>query len=485
MRQPTLYRGLLSIGTFDVQRTKNGMSKYTLTTGIAVYTLLLVYAAMLYQERMIFSDMAFQTFQILRNGSVQVQSGRYGAVGTQVFPWLAQEFGFSLKGVLMSYSLGHVLYYFALFLWVMLALRQWRWGLVMLLSSVLLTTHTFYWLSEAPQGLAFLLALLAWMDTKASVREVRWWQWPLWAAGVVTAMYFHPMVLYAMVFCSIFLLLDASPSKRWIWITGLLLLGATFLVKYKILPLDWYDAMSMSRVSAFKEQWPHWLDIQSNRDFLKWCIRDYYFFPVLWLLNAGWYLFKRQWLTGLWVSGFPLAYILLVNVPFHAGDLQFYLENLYLPLGVMVALPAVWSHFSMEEGASPGKFIPAVVLLVVAIRLLHIWHAHEPWTARLQWEKTFLAQHPQPKTLVKESSLPKSLLQFTWGIPYESLLLTALPHPDSARLVFQTPDESPVIDSLARDSQLFLGTFKHYRIDQLPQRYFRPNVEVGYVPGLK
>ena len=38
-----------------------------------------------------------------------------GAAGTQVFAWAAQWAGLPLKGVLMTYSLGHVAYYFILF----------------------------------------------------------------------------------------------------------------------------------------------------------------------------------------------------------------------------------------------------------------------------------------------------------------------------------------------------------------------------------
>ena len=58
--------------------------------GTGIFTLLTVMAVIFYQERMLFSDMAFQTFHILRTGSIQVQSGRFGAAGTQVFPWAAQ-----------------------------------------------------------------------------------------------------------------------------------------------------------------------------------------------------------------------------------------------------------------------------------------------------------------------------------------------------------------------------------------------------------
>ncbi|MBK8193423.1 MAG: hypothetical protein IPK76_09485 [Lewinellaceae bacterium] len=179
-------------------------SRRVLWLGTAVYAALAVLAAVFYLERMVFADMGFQTFHILRTGSLQIQSGRFGAACTQIFPWLAQLTGMPLKGVLLTYSLGHVLYYFTVFLLVTLVLEQWRWGLVLILTSTLMTTHTFFWLSEMPQGLAFLILLLAWLQSREGLYAVRWWQYPLLTAASVTAFYFHPMILYALLFCGLF-----------------------------------------------------------------------------------------------------------------------------------------------------------------------------------------------------------------------------------------------------------------------------------------
>lgn len=452
--------------------------RFTLLSGIFTYVVLIIFAALWYRERMLFSDMAFQSFHILRTGALQVQSGRFGAAGTQVYPWLAQMMHFPLKGVLLSYSLGHVLYYFFLFLWVMLVLRQWRWGLAIVLFSVLMTTHTFYWLSEAPQGLAFLMALLAWMDTQTSIKTIRWWQWPLFIFGLITAFYFHPMVLYAMFFCCIWLFFYQSiPEKRQLWAMGLVLFGVLFFIKFKLLPLDWYDAMSLSRANAFKELWPNWLDIPSNHDFWAWIKKDYYLLPVFYLLSIGAMCYIRHWLLALWVVFFPLGYVLLVNIPFHVGDNQFYLENLYLPLALMVILPVV---FTFEQWKIQPKFIFAGLFVIMLLRLGHIAEARQQWSVRLSWLEQFMRDNRRSKYIIAEQTLPKDILHFTWGIPYETLLLTALKGADSTRLVFQTGDFNPKIDSLSHQKDLFLGTFKNYTLDKLPERYFRPSKETVY-----
>ena len=378
--------------------------------GIATFSLLGVMAAVFYQERMIFSDMAFQTFHILRTGSIQIQSGRFGAAGTQFFPWAAQAIGLPLKGVLLSYSIGHVLYYFGLFLFTHLVLRQWRWAAMIALTAVLMVSHTFYWLSEVPQGLAFLLTMCAWMDGKNNLREIRVWQWPMWMAGVATAFYFHPMMLWAMLFCcGLMVLISRDRPKQLLWATGLGLMLLTFILKYKILKLDWYDAMSLSRTETFKQLWPNWLDIQSNRDFWKWCLSDYCLIPLLYTVNILLLLWRKLWLLLAWCVLFPLAYILMVNVPFHTGDRQFYLENLYLPLGVFVLLPLIWYIFPTNNTIpSRMNWWFGVFTTLVAVRLFHIYNTHESWTNRLNWEKDFLQNHSAPKILTPEKEIGRA-----------------------------------------------------------------------------
>lgn len=475
--------------------------RHTLRLGAASYAVLLALAAVFYLERMAVLDMAFQTFQILRTGALQIQSGRFGAAGTQVFAWAAQALGLPLKGVLVSYSMGHVLYYAGIFGVIVLGWRQWQWGLVLVLLATGMTTHTFYWLSEMPQGLAFLVLLLAWLHHKAHLNALRWWEFPVLAATVVTAFYFHPLVLHAMLFCGAYFLLanrdtrraerdsamrarpqDAPPTLHGAGNTLYLLVLALFLatafVKYNLLKLDWYDAQALERAKAFGTLWPHWFDIQSNRDFLRWCLSDYYMVPVLTVLNAGYFFWKKQGLLAALVLGAPLAFVLLVNVPFHNGDNQFYLENLYLPLGLFVAVPFV---FAVLPGLLPPhrQWIP--VAAVAAVGLVRIGSAHRPWSDRLHWEQEFLkntaAQHRN--LLLTEEQVPMETLVLSWGTAYEFLLLSALQHPDSTRCIL-VDEASERFDTLLERPRLFLGEFRNYPFDDLPRRYFHPTDTTGY-----
>lgn len=453
----------------------------TLWLGAFTYGILGLLAVVFYLERMTLLDMAFQGFHILRTGELQIQSGRFGAAGTQVFPWAAQALGLPLRGVLLTYSLGHVLYYAALFAVVMFGFRQWRWGLVLLLLGTLMTTHTFYWLSEMPQGLAFLAALLAWAHARPSPRDFHIWEYPLLAGAVVTAFYFHPLVLHAFAFCAACFWLDAHTSRgqkqNYALLAGLF--AACFVVKYFVLPLDWYDNMAMERSRAFAELWPRWFDLKSQRDFLQWLMADYYVLAIVVAFNVASFLWTRRWwLAALSALG-PVAFVFMVNVPHHYGAPQFYMENLYLPLGVMAAVPWV---FGVLPGFLPTHRLWMPVAVVVLAGLVRIILAHSTWTARVQWERHFLqktAQTEHRKWIVAESQVPMDTLIMSWGSAFEFLMLSALEHPDSARclIIDETPER---FDSLRTQPRLFLGEFKNYPFDALPARYFRPQDTTQY-----
>jgi cytochrome b subunit of formate dehydrogenase len=105
----------------------------TLGLLLSVSAILLGFGAWYYLERMTHLDMAFQTFLILKSGHLEIQSGRFGAAVTQIWAWTAQWMGFPLKGVLLAYSFGHVVWpvLLASLAWVW---GQWRWSMVILLS---------------------------------------------------------------------------------------------------------------------------------------------------------------------------------------------------------------------------------------------------------------------------------------------------------------------------------------------------------------
>lgn len=451
-----------------------------------VFGTLIVLSLVFYLERIVNLDMAFQTFLILKSGSLEIQSGRFGAAATQVWPWASQAMGLPLKGVLVAYSLGHVLWptILAIFCW---RIGQWRWSLAIALVATLMTTHTFYWLSEMPQGLVFLCAVFAWMHSKGSLASFRWWQWPLWLGALITAFYFHPLVLYAHAFLCLFFLLEKNKPRDWAWLhlTALGIFGVLAILKYKVLKLDWYDAVAIKRQEAFGKLWPHWFDIESNRKFLEWSAADYWLLWGVLAVCVAYYIWTQHWAKALFIAAWPLGFVLMVNVPyFEAVGQQFYMENLYLPLAVFASIPLIFDVLREQTKNDRLARNGAVVLgILFLINLLRIGQAHQPWRDKLRWEQNFLKEtenRSERKIVLSEKQVPMERLKMSWGSSYEFLLLSSLVHPDSARclIVHDSPER---FDSVFTRPRLFLGAFKNYPFEELPKPYFNFRDTSAYV----
>src|SRR5688572_6642136 len=90
--------------------------RFTLLAGTFTFLLLGILSVIFYQERVVFIDIAFQLFHMLKDGTFAIQHNRTGAFLTMSFPLLASKLGLPLKLVMLSYSAGFIAYYFAIFL---------------------------------------------------------------------------------------------------------------------------------------------------------------------------------------------------------------------------------------------------------------------------------------------------------------------------------------------------------------------------------
>ncbi len=460
-------------------------ARATLLLGLSVYTVLAILATVFYLERTVFIDVAFHVVTILKKKTLFIQNQRFVALFSQIFPLAAERLHLSLKGVLLAYSLGFIVYYGAIFAACTAWLRQWQMGLVMLLLSTLLVTDTFYWVqSELPQGLALLVFTFALLLRGRTPEGLTGWQLGLLFGLWFTVVFAHPMLVFPVLFLLLFFVERNTGAAR---IHPKLLIGSgvfvvlMLLIKNKVFGPAGYDAGAMGRADNLRKLFPHFFDLQSNRDLLYWCLGDYFLLPLTFLAAVVFYFWQKKWYKLLIISSFFLGYLLLVNVSFASGDNRFYLENLYLPLVLFVAVPLAFDllpYYLAQRQASPVriKWAFGMLAILLGIRLWQIGLAHQPWTARLDWERQLLATTaalPQPKIILPESQVPMDKLVMSWGSSFEFMLLSSLENPDQTRLI--TIDEDPAHLQWATDQRRAIITeWEVWKYDDLPKRYFHP-----------
>lgn len=444
--------------------------------GFAAYAVLFIFSIVLYKERTIFVDIAFHLFHIIRKNDFAIQAFRYGAVVTQIFPLVARRMSASLNTIMMVYSGGVMLYYIACYWLCGSVLKNYKIALVLLFSQFLFTTNAFFWMqAELQQGLAFMLVVYACIGKIQPGKMVP--VFSVLALGLlILANFFHPLLIVPFGFVAVFLLIDKqSEFNKPALIVTIAVLGVMYYIK-KTYFVNPYDEQTSKGINNFIWTFPHYWGIASNRKFLEDCLNKFYWIPVTAMAVGAYYLLRRKWFYFVLFGGFFVGFLLLVNVSFpHNLEADFYMENLYLPLGVIISFPLVYHLLPYLHNRQLAVPVLIAVLLTGCVR---IYMASNFLTERIRWQRTFLQQNGDKKLLIPSSAMPMDKLKITWGTAYEFWLLSTTEQGKSASIIIDDFWEKLIPFSM--ENKEFLGSFEHIPYEQLPPPYFRFNDTVTH-----
>lgn len=351
-------------------------------------------------------------------------------------------------------------------------------ALVLVLFTVLLTSHTFYWIqSELLQGCVLVIFLFGCIDR---VQTFRAWHLLLFYPLIGLILFIHPLTFIPFCFLWIFFLIQKQFTQNWYYYSLFGFLILIMVTKHFFLHGAAYDATSMGLAKNAYKFWK-FFQFKSTRNFWRYCLTDYYFFPILLMwISYFYYKTKQKWKLIL-VLGFTFAYLQLVNATFAWGPYQFHLESFYQILAIFLLLPLIFDvlphwNFKLKNGPM------LLVMVIICTRLLHLYIQHRPYTQRLDWMKAALQStwvYSETKFIIHEKKVPIDTVMNGWAGAYETLLLSAQLHPDSTRTIFIHNDEVQV-EQYSDNTKAFLTPFGAIDYASMPSRYFNFKDESMY-----
>ncbi len=438
--------------------------------GYAVFGALLLLAAVFYRERALFTDIAYQTFLLINDGGLQVQVFRFGAGVVQVLPLLALKLGAPLWVISFSYSISFPLLYL-LFYWLIVRfLGNPYLGWVLVFLFTLTIYDGFYWpSSEQQQGLAFLLVFWAFVLRFPALS--RWWALLVAALGIIALAFYHPLIFIPFFFLWGYFGWQEKALRHWRFL-GLAVFMMMVLGLKAQIAANWYDSNKYGVFFAnLVNDFPNYFQYPSHQKFLQHSLYYWYGLPITLLLLTGFYMLKRRWALLAWVWAFCLGHLMLLHIGSPNATYRFYAEVNYLPLVIYTALPLVL------EWAKPAWGRPLVFYLffgIVGLRLVAIGLHHRPYTQRLEWLARQMDRGPAGanRYFLPQHQVPMDTLIIEWGTAYESLLLSAMEHPDSAQTLLVLPDAGQYSELFDAEGTFFSG-LKRHDLEELNPRYFR------------
>jgi hypothetical protein len=439
--------------------------------GFIAYAFLFLFAVLFFKERTIFADIAYQLFVLITDG-FSIQNFRFGAIGTEVFPLAAARIHLPLASVMMVYSIALVLYHFLYYLLIGLVLKKYDFALVLLLFHTIFVSDTFYWIqSELPQGISLFILMLA-VGSAVDIQKIKSafgiGALVLLSGGMFVVAFMHPLIIVPVLFALCFLLL--SQANNTINSKAMLFIALPFFVEYAVKFLFFkndYDANVIAHsVSSFCFE--SIFRNYHNKHFLQNCLVKYYWVPVLSAAITAFYARKRAWLKLALFVSFAGGYLLLVNVT-HPDNkaTDFYIENLYLPLGLFIAFPLV---FDILPTIQKREIAFGVLFILMISGALRIYQTHTVYTDRLVWERDFLKENLNKKLIIDARSVPKDVLLMTWASPYEFWLLSTTEFGQTASIMIA--DDPAKYTEDGKDSKNFVTKYYPIPYYRLPKEYF-------------
>ncbi|HMN32871.1 MAG TPA: hypothetical protein PKA54_05820 [Chitinophagaceae bacterium] len=447
--------------------------------GSITFIALTILSIIFYKERTCFIDIAFHLFYILKDNDFAIQNYRFGAFFTQLFPLLGAWFGASLKSITMTYSMSFVLLPFFTFLSILFWIKNNRIALSYLLFSIIMTTHTFYWIqSELPQAMAFFFIYLALLDNQLNNQKTNQKIYYTLSIFLITTIAFtHPLMLIPFSFILIMYWLSYHQKRKEIYISLSIFIGSYF-VKSLFFKTK-YDSQAMHGLINFKQLFPDYFSLDSNIHFVQYLIKDYYFVLLFLFIGLFFYFIKKDYLKLILLGGYFFAITLLINVTYPNGADQFYLENQYLLLAFVVIIPIV---FELSNKIEKPYLQIGLLTLICSLGCVRIIIAAPTYTNRLNWNQQLLSKTENAahkKLIISSKKVPKDILMMTWSTSYEIWLLSTIETNNSRSIIIEETENE--FDNALSSNKSFFTKWGYFDYGDLNKKYFHFHDTTNYI----
>lgn len=458
-------------------------SRYELYIGPAghlVFLLLTGMAAWFWQERTLILDAAFQSYLFIADGAPAIMVERFGAAAVQLLPLAGVWAGAALPTVLLLYSISVVVFQWTLFSICLHVLKDKKTALAILLFNFLLVGDSFYWMqNELLQAISYMFVMWSlWMRrgdmNRFSRRDA--------AFGVVlatTVIYNHPLVFFplAFVWCWLWLHPERLLTRRTL-VAAAALFALIFASKYLLREPNFYDrGMTGQYVREFHFSAEKLFNALSFRDFTAHLDDNLMLLMPLLLVVTVFYISRKRFAMALLAPAAVLFYGLLIMQRFLDDDRWYIQESHYQALAVFLIVPIVWDVLPALASrlARQGSRVVFFATILLLFRLCGIWNTHESYTKRLVYIRELLTKTANAgtrKLIVGYDQTDRKTLMMYWGLPYETLQMTALSSPGAARVLAIAENPDSLAQRLSPDSMTTFLMIPAKAFGDLPARYY-------------
>lgn len=432
---------------------------------------LLVLSMIFYRERAWLLDVAYQTFLMVNSHSVQIMVNRFGAGIIQLLPLSGIYLGLAIWKISFLYSISFTLFFLLQYFLIVKIFKNDALGIVLVCFLTLLVSDGFYWcISEQQQGIAVLLTFYAFLSTIKKWDRI--WVWVIIFLSEVVLAYYHPLIFIPFYFLILYYWRVSLLGNQWITYVAIGMQMVFILVVKSIISANWYDNVKYNDFQThLMDFWPNYFQIPSHLHFLTGCLTYWYWLPILLVITSFWFFKQKQWWKLGLVFSFCFGHLLLLHLVDPYSPHKFYAEVNYLPLILYPTVPFVFEILPLISGK---YWFKGMLILVLVSRMYAISTTHEPYRERVKWIESQLsyakANFPDQQLFLLDcEKIPEDILKMTWGLPYESLLISSSENKENtSSITLMKPENAIIPDS----GNVILSDFREWPMEEINHHYW-------------
>lgn len=402
-------------------------------TGHLFFLFLFVLSLVYWKERQAF-DAGHYLVELINRKFFFIAHGRPAGIVSQVLPLSGIWLQLPLRIIAILYSLGDILWYYLVFVYLAHGLQTRRGIIALLLILSLTVRYSFFCpVTELLQALVLIPVWLCLLGRSFRL------QLPLLVLLTAFILFSHPLLFYPLSFAFGWYLLHREkaegvfrPDQSWVeWITTVSILFFTIL---KFALLDEYDHGKTFYPVVYQDY--GYLKSLSPSVFFHHAAvvsRAWPLMAVIFVASLLVFVSKQQWKKSLFLFSAAALYLLIVSASHRFDHVSNYFERILLPLPAMVAIGAA-SIIGLSRVFVPKllAFTGLVLVLLLHFDLLRI--TAQPYTLRVIQLRDLCRQASllkQPKAIVNEEQLEQfPFAMCGWSTTLESMWLSALDGPE-------------------------------------------------------
>lgn len=414
---------------------------------LAALGTLFVLGVIFFKERVFFADASYILFNILNIGKLHIPEHRYGAFITQMFPWFGQKLHLPIRTIIIAYALSFNFFYLSVGAVLVYKCRQYGLAILMALYYFLFVSDSYFWTNnEIQQAIAWMFLMFGTTIYMANRKANIIVSLLVFSVLAFFTVFTHFVVILPLGFLWIYFLLSKElwPVSLKLSVIYTIILAVIVVVKYLVTLDQSYDAVHLHNATHFslRDIFQSFTVTEVHRFFGR-CITNYWIAGVVFVFSFLALTRQRKTYVALWtflsIAGYIIAMGLTYNDP-NSNITLFHIESEWASIGIIIAAPFVFTFLPRLQPRRAMLLLSGILL----IRFGYICSAIPAFSWRTTYKNQVMDAMRKKgihKLAINLNSEYAEKTILYWGLPYESLLMSAM-QGDQPQLTFfySTPD---------------------------------------------